>query len=224
MKDAKEKFNFAPSGFFALRTPLLPLAEWLAWSEGLEAASLFDDEEKFTQAYKSDVARLRERLLKIVTQPEIYDALFIASPNLNERFHLWEDKPDSERGRKLEHVLVRYFARMCGRATPFGLFAGCSVGRIGDETNLQIEGREKYERHTRLDMDYLFALVNELKQNQELWNNFVFFPNSSLYNAAGRVRYVEAESKTINALIIWLQLKIRIIYKRHSNAHNAARE
>jgi thiopeptide-type bacteriocin biosynthesis protein len=195
MKDTKEKFNFAPSGFFALRTPLLPLTEWIAWGEGLEAASLFGDEARFVQAYKSDVARLRERLLKIVTQPEICDALFIASPNLNERFSSWADEPDSERGRKLEHVLVRYFARMCGRATPFGLFAGCSVGTIGDETNLQIEGREKYERHTRLDMDYLFALVNELKQDKEIWSDLSFRPNSSLYRAAGRVRYVESRVK-----------------------------
>ncbi len=184
-----------PSGFFTLRTPLLPLAEWIEWGEGLEAVSVFDNRASFAQAYKSDVAKLRERLLKIVTRPEIHDALFVASPNLNDRFSSWENEPDSERGRKLEHVLVRYFARMCGRATPFGLFAGCSVGTIGDETNLQIESREQYKRHTRLDMDYLFALVNELKQNREIWGELLFRPNSSLYRAAGRVRYVEARVK-----------------------------
>jgi len=195
MKDSKEKFDFVPSGFFAMRTPLLPLAEWLAWGEGLESASLSGDEERFIQAYKSDVARLRERLLKTVTQPEIYDALFVASPNLNERFSSWANEPDSERGRKLENVLVRYFARMCGRPTPFGLFSGCSVGTVGDETRLVLEGKEKYKRHTRLDMDYLFALVNELRQNQEIWDELTFRPNSSLYRAAGRVRYVEARVK-----------------------------
>lgn len=195
MKETKGKIDFNPSGFFAMRTPLLPFAEWLKWSEGLESASLFDDEARFVQAYKSDVALLRERLLKTISQPEIYDALFIASPNLSERFSSWENEPDSERGQKLEHVLVRYFARMCGRATPFGLFAGCSVGAIGDETNLQIEERERYKRHTRLDMDYLFALVSELKQDKEIWGGLSFLPNSSLYRAAGRVRYVEARVK-----------------------------
>ena len=29
MKDTKEKLDFAPSGFFALRTPLLPYDEWV---------------------------------------------------------------------------------------------------------------------------------------------------------------------------------------------------
>ena len=29
--------EFVPSGFFALRTPLLPFDEFLDWSEGLEA-------------------------------------------------------------------------------------------------------------------------------------------------------------------------------------------
>ena len=31
--------DVAPSGFFALRTPLLPFDELLAWSDGLAAAS-----------------------------------------------------------------------------------------------------------------------------------------------------------------------------------------
>lgn len=178
-----------------MRTPLLPLAEFLAWGKGPETTNALDDKESFKESFEFSRAGLRERLKTILLRPEIRDALFVASPNMEERFHLWEESPDSEGGRKMEHVLVRYFARMAGRATPFGLFSGCSVGMVGDETHLVLEGRKKYERHTRLDMDYLFALVNELKQSQELRNNFVFFPNTSLYRAAGRVRYVEARVK-----------------------------
>lgn len=195
VKNTKPTENLLHSGFFAIRTPLLPLAEFLAWSKELEATNALDDEEKLKAAFERDRAGLRERLKTILLRPEIRDALFVASPNMEERFHLWEESPDSESGRKMEHVLVRYFARMAGRATPFGLFSGCSVGTVGDETRLVLDGREKYERHTRLDMDYLFALVNELKQDRELWNDFVFFPNTSLYRAAGRVRYVEARVK-----------------------------
>jgi thiopeptide-type bacteriocin biosynthesis protein len=81
---------------------------------------------------------------------------------------------------------------MTGRPTPFGLFAGCSVGSIGPETRLRIAGRGAARRHTRLDMDYLFALVDALGRDRTMRQAFVYRPNSSLYETAGRLRYVEA--------------------------------
>lgn len=188
----KDQLTFKPSDFFAFRTPLLTFQELLSWGEGLEAPAALDDPAKLEQALARDRVRLRERLHTIAKRPEIRDALFVASPNIIERFHVWTEDPDSERGRKVEHVLVRYFSRMTGRATPFGLFAGCSVGTIGDQTRLVIEERSRYQRHTRLDMDYLFALTTDLARDPELRKLFTYYPNSSLYRAADRVRYVES--------------------------------
>jgi hypothetical protein len=136
----------------------------------------------------NDRQHLRERLQAILSRPEVRDALFVAAPNVIERLHLWIEDPDSERGRKVEHVLVRYFSRMTGRATPFGLFAGISTGVISDQTNLVIAGRELYRRHSRLDMDYLFALVDAVTRDPALRSSLKFYPNSSLYCAADRVR------------------------------------
>ena len=73
-----------------------------------------------------------------------------------------------EAGQKLERSLVKYFARMAGRATPFGLCAGCSVGTLGEETRLELPPRHEYQRHTRLDMDYLVALTEVLDRDPEL--------------------------------------------------------
>jgi thiopeptide-type bacteriocin biosynthesis protein len=184
--------SFSPSDFFVLRTPLLPFAEFLEWGEGLEACAALDDPARFERAYRDDVAHLRRRLNATVTRSEIRDALFVASPNIIERFHLWTDDPESERGRKVEHVLVRYFSRLTGRATPFGLFAGVSVGTIGDQTRLSIAGRHRYRRHTRLDMDYLFALTNAITREPALRNSLIFHVNNSLHRISGIVRYVES--------------------------------
>ena len=142
----KAKAPFTTFDFFLVRTPLLPFKEFLDWSEGLEAArvpaavasstSLTSDHDDagLIQTLKNDRHQLRERLKKILSRPEVRDALFVAAPNVIERLHLWIEDPDGERGRKVEHVLVRYFSRMTGRATPFGLFAGISTGVIGDQT------------------------------------------------------------------------------------------
>src|SRR5262245_29332437 len=105
------------SGFFALRTPLLPFDELLAWSEGLEAPCPKKDSPQLEQALAADGVRLRARLREVVTRPEVREALFLASPDLEERLDVWLREPDSEAGEKMERALVRYFVRMAGRPT-----------------------------------------------------------------------------------------------------------
>src|SRR6266567_7032500 len=194
MKSEKksEPDGIDPSGFFALRTPLLPFDEFVAWSEGLKAEATLGESARLGEALAADRARLRRRLRALLERPVIRDALFIASPDLDESLDVWKRDPDSERGERIERAIVRYFGRMAGRPTPFGLFAGGSVGAIGDRTRLLIEGQEKYERHSRFDMDYLFALANALGRDPALRRVLTFRPNSSLYGAAGLLHYVEA--------------------------------
>jgi lantibiotic biosynthesis protein len=183
--------EFSAAGFFVLRAPLLPLAEFVNWGNA-STATATQTEEELAQALNADRATLRERLRALVAQPEIRDALFVASPDLEEYLEHWLREPDSKRGARVEGALVRYFARMCSRSTPFGLFAATSLGQIGTETNLHVAPRQQCERHTRLDMDYLFALVNELVKDPALRRVLRYQPNSSLYYVADRVRYVES--------------------------------
>ena len=103
---------FAPSGFFVLRTPLLPFAELATWNDGVAA---------------EDRAELRRRLAAMIERPEVREAIFVASPSLEDSLPIWTREPESERGQKVERALVRYLARMAGRATPF---AGGSVAPI----------------------------------------------------------------------------------------------
>ena len=116
----------------------------------------------------------------------------MASPHLEESIDVWLRDPESERGRGLERSMARYFLRMAGRATPFGLCAGCSVGNIGDATRLVLDARSGWKRYTRLDMDYLSTLTDALAADPKLREVFTYRPNSSLYRAAGRLRYAES--------------------------------
>jgi thiopeptide-type bacteriocin biosynthesis protein len=151
-----------------------------------------DDPSRLEQALEAHHVSLRARLHGVLSRPEIREALFVASPDLDSSFDVWVREPESQKGQKVERALTRYFLRMAGRATPFGLFAGVSVGMVGDETRLTIEQRSQYQRHTRLDMDYLFALVEALGRDPELRPVLVYHPNSSLYTAGGRLRYAES--------------------------------
>ncbi|MDQ3916165.1 MAG: lantibiotic dehydratase [Actinomycetota bacterium] len=176
---ALEDLGIEPSGSFVLRTPALPYDDFVALRGG--------PGERETELQ-------RERLRAAVARPEVRDAVFVASPRVAELLDRWLLEPAGSADLKIEHALVRYFTRMTARATPFGLFAGCSSGRIGDVTRLQLSGREEYRRHTRLDMEYLSALVDELERDAEVCPLLEYRPNSSLYYGAGKVHYAEART------------------------------
>lgn len=181
--------------FFVVRTPLLPFDELEAWSAGLQAPGAGDDPEHLAAALATDRERLRAGLRVLLERSEIREALFVASPNLEVGLEAWRRDPEGKKGRRAEEALVRYLLRMTARATPFGLFSGCSVGRVSGQagsTRLELGARGEYRRRTRLDMDYLFALAEDLERSPELRPSLRFRPNSSLYQAAGRLRYAES--------------------------------
>lgn len=165
--EVRTEHDLRPSGFFVLRTPLLPLAEFRRWTDS-------DDKE--------------ERLRQIGLRPEVQEALFLASPSLLDALV----EPGGERARKAMPSVVSYFARMCSRATPFGLFAGCGVGRLGSTTRLEVPGPGELRRHTRLDMGYITELASEIERRSEVRHFVRWRPNTSIYSAGGRLRYVEA--------------------------------
>jgi hypothetical protein len=74
------------AGFFVLRTVLLPFREFLSWGERLEAPATLDDTAQLEQGLARDRACLRERLSTISKREDVLDALFVASPNIIERY------------------------------------------------------------------------------------------------------------------------------------------
>jgi len=186
------------SGFFALRTPMLPIQELTAWSEGLTAAKTWESEataDVLENAWKQDVQTVRGRLRAILTRPEVRHALYVASPSLQAGIEHWQRDPDSKKGLQAERALVRYFVRMAARSTPFGLFSGYSVGQIAekaDSTALVLEPRSQYRLCCRLDFDYLFALTTALRQDPALEMELRYWPNSSLHKVADAWYYTES--------------------------------
>jgi lantibiotic biosynthesis protein len=181
----------ATADFFVLRSPLLPYDDLSAWSADLAASGVLDDDEQLTTALAADRALLRSRLAEIIARPEVRDALYVASPDLDASVDDWLADPDSRRGRRVERALVRYLERMGARSTPFGLFAGCAVGRIGAETTFRLPARTEQRRHTRLDMLYLCGLIDALERDPLIRAQLRFRPSSSLYRLGDRWHWIE---------------------------------
>jgi len=89
------------------------------------------------------------------------EAFTIASPELYAEALKFQDSP-STKNKQIEGInnsLFRYFQCTCTRPTPFGLFAGCAIGTVGDRTEIKLPELKSYKRVTRLDMNYICALT-----------------------------------------------------------------
>lgn len=190
MRDTPADPQILAAGFFCLRTHLLPFDLLTGWSGGLTATATAPGERD--AALEADRRLLRDRLRALAARPEVREALFVASPPLHEAIEGWLDRPDGERGRRVERTLTKYFARLAARPTPFGLFAAVATGRIDRETAFCVSRVADCRRHTRLDNEYLFTLASALGRDPAIGAAVRYVPNDSLHFAAGVGRYVEA--------------------------------
>jgi hypothetical protein len=113
------------------------------------------------------------------------EMLQLASPDLYEEINE-EDKTD-----RAIYSSYRYFQRACTRSTPFGLFAGCSMGTIGEKTEIILSDIDEYRRKTRPDMNYICALIQGIEKNKNIRTQLKYFPNTSIYKVGDDFRYVE---------------------------------
>jgi hypothetical protein len=172
---------YRPHDSFVVRSPLLPVNVFYHWKA---------EQDLDTIASKQV---LRGSLREFFLQPMVQEALYIASPAMYEQLLSWLDnkieKPDKIE--KTEHSLIKYMIRMSSRSTPYGLFAGCTAGVMGDETNIQLCNKDQVKRFGRLDMDYVCELHVQLLKQKTICEQLSFFPNSSLYRCGYQWRYIE---------------------------------
>ncbi|GAA4414998.1 lantibiotic dehydratase [Nibrella viscosa] len=164
-----------PKGFFVLRQPTFPVTH-LAYF--------------YNQVFKKSLeSLLRQHYL----QPVAQQAIWVASPALYERLQQWLTGNTVSDPDKLIATLHKYFVRMCSRPTPYGLFAGCSVGTLGGQTNLRAGTTQTMRTHTRIDMYYLLAIRSWLLNQPAIRLQLRLFPNSSIYSVGAALRYVEQQ-------------------------------
>ncbi len=134
-----------------------------------------------------------EKLGQQVRQPEFLEALYIASPALyDETIKLNLSHEPDEKSKRIVYSLIKYLSRYATRCTPFGLFGGFSTLPITNaNTEVSIAHIGAPRKVTRLDMNYLCALSQDLEKHPHVKPFLHFFPNTSLYSINGQYRYIE---------------------------------
>ncbi len=162
--------NFSFLTTYVLRTATLPVSIYTKLVNHYSTQNLFDAVESFF----------------------IKNAIFLASPELIREYEKYKLNPEAypkEKAINLELSLLKYIARMSCRATPFGLFAGCSTGYLTNETKIILQ--DQFKTHTQFDMQFWIELLQKLSQNKNIQKELIFFPNTSLYTIGDFYRYVE---------------------------------
>lgn len=114
------------------------------------------------------------------SDPLVQEAIALASPSLA-----------SARTPKAEAARARYLSRMTTRPTPFGLFAGVSLGRFGP-TDLRLAPRSEHRKRTRPDLKWLLGVVRDLERDPNIVRQLSVFRNSAVWKAGNRLQLLFA--------------------------------
>lgn len=159
---------------YILRKPILPLDFFINLTSDLDVSEnelkrLFNDE------------------------PVIKEIIYLSSPSLYYQIQKWTHNKELER-KKVERIKIsflKYLSRASFRCTPFGLFAGCTIGDISQDYDVKISRRNQFKRKTVLDSRLTSMLCHKLGNTKELRESLVYYPNTSIYKIGEEIRYVK---------------------------------
>ncbi len=133
-------------------------------------------------------------------EPMVKEAIWIASSRL---YHLLDaffadafspKKKLDKSAYKLLLTFLRYNLRMSTRCTPFGLFAGLSMGKIDSTTQLSLH-RENKSRNVRPDMGHLNKIMEWVMIDESLRRQLDYGINNSSYLFGNKIRFLSRQIK-----------------------------
>ena len=133
--------------------------------------------------------KINHEELEVFTDGLYREAIYLASLSLY-------NETKTKINQKLKVSLLKYYNRASTRYTPFGLFAGVSLGNFDKENHFpKLFSENERLRDTKLDMHFLVELSKHLNSIPHIKNNILYFPNNSIYKIGNKIRFIEYESK-----------------------------
>ncbi|MGN7765617.1 lantibiotic dehydratase [Paenibacillus sp. 22594] len=145
---ANSSMLFRTLDFFMLRTPLLPMEMYCSFME--------------------EPKSLGQQLTEMTQNPLLQEAVQIASTSLSRDLPALQEKNNPRKTRHTMDAWLRYWLRMVSRPTPFGIFAGVTLGSFTSSSHLQLAPREHYRKHARPDMEWLLQIIEQLESNASI--------------------------------------------------------
>ncbi|MBE8719136.1 hypothetical protein C4F40_00135 [Sphingobacterium sp. Ka21] len=156
--------NFSCFDFYLLRSPKLSLE---TISELFALTSMEQLDFYFRQLYM---------------KRDLKEALLLASPEFYTEIEKWLTG-EQILTEKLLKTLYKYTVRMGMRCTPYGLFAGISMGRVAKETSekTSMYRNGHHSARFRLDMQCLTTLTQLIAADPMIKTHLKYFKNNTIY-------------------------------------------
>lgn len=135
-----------------------------------------------------------EEMLKVFRNNGFKNAILFSSPALYKEYkRLLSGEMTGEKDKlKVKLSLLKYFARMSSRCTPFASLASCGYVNWGNSQ--QIRPDEKIVERFRLDMLYCCMISQQMLQDKSIRENLSFRMNDTIYVLGNRLRYISYTS------------------------------
>jgi len=166
--------TFTNDDYFLLRSPLLNL-------------------EQITELMElSDSDAILSQLRDIYSDRRLRDAVYLASPAFLNEVDKWLVE-DNEPQRKALSTLFKYTIRMASRSTPFGLFAGVSLGSIvkDNEARLALTRDQTDRAMLRLDTKSLMEIIELISHDPEIIKALSYHSNATIYRQGNWYKYYQ---------------------------------
>ncbi|MCD6020034.1 MAG: Lantibiotic dehydratase domain protein [Bacteroidetes bacterium] len=132
---------------------------------------------------------------KNIDEKAFSEALYLSTPTLYDEYQkfITNSLSDLKEIKKVGISLYKYQSRASNRCTPFGLFAGLGIGEWQNQNDIMLNANLKdvLKRKTRLDMNVLCSLAQELSKQLFIKPYLKLYPNTSIYLIGNSYRYVE---------------------------------
>jgi lantibiotic biosynthesis protein len=129
---------------------------------------------------------------QIISNDSFIESLLISSPGLVSEIPKYTNGLLSAKDKeKFELSIYKYYLRASYRCTPFGSFAGISIGSFSNLTEVQFADETYFKKNTRPDTHFLSSFVQQMTENNAIRKTIKWFTNNTFYLIGDKIRYVE---------------------------------
>lgn len=159
--------KYSASDYFMVRTSLLSLTDYM---------SMF-----------SEMDSISKHLMDVFNEPMMKEALIVASKDLSVAFANIDLNNTSKSSDQIKLSLIKYFIRLSTRPTPFGLFAGISMGHFGESSNIIISDLSHHVKRVRPDMEWVYGIIKKAELDPNIRESLRIRFNDFTYSNGNRL-------------------------------------
>jgi thiopeptide-type bacteriocin biosynthesis protein len=130
----------------------------------------------------------KDNLLALWNNRLIKESIYIASKSLYNELEVFfaNEQQTHAKEAQLLSSFYKYMARMANRATPFGLFAGCSSANWGAANKVKLSA--KFRKHVVPDAVVSFSLAKQVESSNQLSAGYKL--NNTIYKVGDDLRFI----------------------------------